>query len=106
MTATTMVHIRVPEDLKDEAAEMLAAMGLTISDAVRLFLTRIAAEKALPFAIQAPNATTRAAMAEADNIAESHNAGFATAEALIEDHKNPAENKRELYLVLPMMRER
>jgi DNA-damage-inducible protein J len=65
MATTTMVHVRVDEHVKAQAAETLAAMGLSISDAVRVFLTRIAAEKQLPFALKVPNAETRAAMEEA-----------------------------------------
>ncbi len=60
MAATTMVHIRVDETLKTQAADTLAAMGLSLSDAVRVFLTRVVAEQGLPFALKAPNAETRA----------------------------------------------
>lgn len=66
--ATTMVHVRVEESLKTQAAETLAAMGLSISDAVRVFLTRVVAEKQFPFEIKVPNATTQAAMAESGEI--------------------------------------
>jgi DNA-damage-inducible protein J len=51
--------------IKEEAAAVLAAMGLTVSDAVRLLLTKIAREHALPFDPLIPNATTIAAMKEA-----------------------------------------
>ncbi len=60
--ATSMVHIRVDEKVKAKAAKTLAAMGLTVSDAVRLLLTRVAAEKALPFDVRVPNRETVAAM--------------------------------------------
>ncbi|GHU07648.1 hypothetical protein FACS1894158_16180 [Betaproteobacteria bacterium] len=80
MTATTMVHVRVDEDVKLEATEVLAAMGLSVSDAVRVFLKRVATEKQFPFALKVPNAETRAAMAEADAIAQSRKARFATAD--------------------------
>ena len=60
-----MVHIRVEKRIKAQAAKTLAAMGLSVSDAVRVLLTRVAVEKALPFAIKVPNATTAAAMQEA-----------------------------------------
>jgi DNA-damage-inducible protein J len=56
MAATTMVHIRVDETLKTQATDTLAAMGLSLSDAVRVFLTRVVAEQRLPFALKAPNA--------------------------------------------------
>jgi DNA-damage-inducible protein J len=57
-----MVHIRVDGKVKAEAAETLAAMGLTVSDAVRLLLTRVAAEKAMPFEVRVPNRATQAAI--------------------------------------------
>jgi DNA-damage-inducible protein J len=57
-----MVHIRVDEKVKAKAAKTLASMGLTVSDAVRLLLTRIAAEKALPFEVRVPNRKTAATM--------------------------------------------
>ncbi len=60
--ASSMVHIRVDGEVKDRAAQALASMGLTVSDAVRLLLTRIAAEKAMPFEVRVPNRTTLAAM--------------------------------------------
>ena len=85
MTTTTMVHVRVNEQIKAQAAETLAAMGLTISDAVRVFLMRVVADKQMPFDIKAPNAETRAAMAEADEIARTHRARFATAAELFDD---------------------
>jgi len=65
MAATEMVHVRVEKRIKTQAAKTLAAMGLSVSDAVRVLLTRVAAEKSLPFEIRVPNATTAAAMEEA-----------------------------------------
>lgn len=65
MAATTMIHVRVDERVKAKATKALAAMGLSVSDAVRVLLTRVAAEKALPFNVQVPNETTVAAMEEA-----------------------------------------
>ena len=63
--ANQLVQARVDKDVKEEASVVLAAMGLTVSDAVRLLLTRVAREKALPFAPLVPNAETIAAMQEA-----------------------------------------
>jgi DNA-damage-inducible protein J len=57
-----MVHIRVDGKVKAKAAKALASMGLTVSDAVRLLLTRVAAENALPFEVRVPNKETLAAM--------------------------------------------
>lgn len=82
---TKMVHVRVDEQLKAQAAETLAAMGLSISDAVRVFLVRLVAEKQMPFALKAPNADTSAAMAEADEIARAHSARFSSAAELFDD---------------------
>jgi DNA-damage-inducible protein J len=65
MAANQIVQARIDGDVKAEAAVVLAAMGLTVSDAVRLLLTRIAREKALPFAPLVPNETTIQALKEA-----------------------------------------
>lgn len=56
--ASTMVHVRIDEKLKTRADKALAEMGLSVSDAVRLLLVRVAAEKALPFEVRVPNETT------------------------------------------------
>lgn len=85
MATTTMVHVRVDEHIKAQAAKTLAAMGLSVSDAVRVFLTRVVAEKRLPFALQVPNVETRAAMAEADEMARGRRARFAAAVELFDD---------------------
>jgi DNA-damage-inducible protein J len=65
MATTEMVHIRIDRRVKAQAAKALASMGLSVSDAVRVLLTRVAAEKALPFEVKVPNAATVAAMREA-----------------------------------------
>jgi DNA-damage-inducible protein J len=65
MAANQLVQARIDGAIKEEAAAVLAAMGLTVSDAVRLLLTKIAREHALPFDPLIPNATTIAAMKEA-----------------------------------------
>jgi DNA-damage-inducible protein J len=85
MAATSMIHVRVNEQIKAQATETLAAMGLSVSDAVRVLLTRVVAEQQLPFAIKVPNAETRAAMAEADAMAGAYRAHFATASELFDD---------------------
>jgi DNA-damage-inducible protein J len=64
--ATTMVHVRVDEKTKQMAARTLAEMGISVSDAVRMLLVRVAAEKALPFDVRVPNATTVRALRAAD----------------------------------------
>jgi DNA-damage-inducible protein J len=85
MATTTMVHVRVDEKTKAQATETLAAMGLSVSDAVRVFLMRVVAEKQMPFALKAPNAETRTAMAEADEIVRTRRARFDTATDLFDD---------------------
>ena len=65
MAANTVVRARIDEHTKEEASIVLASMGLTVSDAFRLLLTRVAREKALPLEPLIPNATTIAAMREA-----------------------------------------
>ncbi len=64
--STTMVHIRVDQRLKNQATKSLAAMGISLSDAVRMLLVRVATEKALPFEVKVPNPTTVKAMRAAD----------------------------------------
>lgn len=85
MAATKMIHVRVDEHVKDQAQETLASMGLTVSDAVRVFLTRVVADKEFPFAIKAPNAASRAAISEADEIIKERRARFSDADTLIND---------------------
>ncbi len=65
MAANALVQTRIDSTVKDEAATVLATMGLTVSDAVRLLLTRVAHDKALPFEPLTPNAKTISAMREA-----------------------------------------
>ncbi|MEN2980702.1 type II toxin-antitoxin system RelB/DinJ family antitoxin [Tistrella bauzanensis] len=65
MAANQLVQTRVNGEIKAEAAAVLAAMGLTVSDAVRMLLVRIAHDKALPFEPWAPNDTTIQAMKDA-----------------------------------------
>lgn len=65
MTANALVQARIDGKVKEEAAAVLASMGLSVSDAVRLMLTRVAHDKALPFEPLVPNATTIEAMREA-----------------------------------------
>ncbi len=70
MDANQLVQTRIDGAIKAEAAAVLAAMGLTVSDAVRLMLTRVARDHALPFDPLIPNAATVAAMmaARAGNL--------------------------------------
>jgi DNA-damage-inducible protein J len=62
MTANSVVRARIDEQIKNEAAAVLKAMGLTVSDAFRLMMVKIAREKALPFEPLVPNDETIEAM--------------------------------------------
>lgn len=78
----TVVRARIDEQTKEEAAAVLAAVGLTVSDAVRLLLVRIAKDKALPFEPLVPNAETIAAMKEARSA---KGKGFKSVQDLLTD---------------------
>ena len=65
MPANAVVRARIDKHIKEEATAVLAAMGLTVSDAFRIMLTRVAREKALPFEPLVPNDVTIEAMKEA-----------------------------------------
>ena len=65
MATDTVVRARIDGQLKDEASAILASIGLTVSDAFRMMLTRVVSERALPFDPLVPNETTIAAMREA-----------------------------------------
>lgn len=85
MASTKMLHIRVDDDIKNQATETLEAMGLSMSEAVRLFLHRVVTEQALPFDMKVPTAKTRAAMKEADQIVRARRARFKSSDALLAD---------------------
>lgn len=85
MPNSTMLHVRVDEEIKAQASEALAAMGLSVSDAVRILLKRVVNDQAFPLELKVPNAQTRAAMEEARAMAKSRGARFDTAAALLDD---------------------
>ena len=82
MSRDTVVRARIDTDTKERATEALKAMGLTVSDAIRLLLLRVADEKRLPFTIQVPNPTTVEAMKELD---EGKGQRFGSVEELFRD---------------------
>lgn len=84
-TRSSMLHVRLDDKTKSEASKALEAMGLSVSDAVRLFLRRVVADQAFPLELKVPNATTRAAMAEADKIVRYRKSRFASPDALMAD---------------------
>lgn len=79
---TTDVRSRIEPGLKDRASEVLAACGLNLSDAIRLFLRQVVVQEGLPFAVKTPNATTIAAMKEARSAKR---AKFGSAQELFDD---------------------
>ena len=66
-TSDTYVRARIDTTTKERAADALEAMGLSISDAIRLLMLRVADERRLPFEIKVPNSRTRKAMAELES---------------------------------------
>lgn len=66
MSHNQLVQARVDGEIKAQAAAALAEVGLTVSDAVRILLTRVAKEKGMPLELMTPNATTLAALKEAE----------------------------------------
>jgi len=63
-TADTYVRARIDTQTKDRATDALDAMGLSVSDAIRLLMMRIAEERCLPFSVKVPNAETLNAITE------------------------------------------
>lgn len=84
MTATSMLHVRLDDRLKERGNAVLAAMGLSAADAVRLLYHRLIADQAFPLELKVPNAQTQAAMAEAEALLAARQARFADAETLID----------------------
>ena len=82
MKTDTVVRARIDSDTKARATEALQAMGLSVSDAIRLLLLRVADEKRLPFTVRAPNAATVEAITE---LEEGRGRRFDSAEALFRD---------------------
>ena len=64
MATYTVVRARVESGVQSQAADALQAMGLSVSDAIRLLLLRVADEKRLPFSVHEPNQTTVEAIKE------------------------------------------
>ncbi len=83
MTANAYVRARIDQATKDDATAVLDSLGLTVSAVMRMMLTRIAREKALPIELTRPNAETLAATEEARAIAAARRPRFETAEALL-----------------------
>jgi DNA-damage-inducible protein J len=88
MTTNAVVRARIDEHIKEEAASVLASMGLTVSDAFRMLLTRIAREHALPFEPLIPNQKTIDAMKEARR---GRLKSFNTVRSLMDDLNNESD---------------
>lgn len=82
MAAGEIVRARVDADLKRKANAVLSGMGLSMSDAIRMMLVRVAAERALPFEVRVPNSVTQAAIEAARRGEVKH---FVSVEALTND---------------------
>lgn len=81
-TQSSMLHVRMDNELKQMATQTLAAMGLSASDAVRLLFHRIVADQAFPLELKVPNSRTRKAMAESEEMMKRDKARFASAEEM------------------------
>ena len=81
-THRSMLHVRMDTEMKRKATAALAAMGLTASEAVRLFFRRIAVDQAFPLELKVPNARTRRAMAESEEMMRRGTGRFASADEL------------------------
>ena len=84
MAQSSMLHIRIDDETKTQATAALAAMGLSMSDAVRIFLKRVVNDQAFPLELKVPNAETRAAMEEARAMMKARQARFESADALLD----------------------
>ena len=86
MPSTAFVRARIDEDLRGEAAAVLADFGLTVSDVVRMPLTRVAKDHAVPLELKlkVPNAETRAAMHESRRLVKRHRQRFSNAKAVFD----------------------
>ena len=83
MPNSSMLHVRLDDDLKAQGNAVLEAIGLSASEAVRLFYKRVVAEQAFPLELKVPNAETRAAMEEARAMMQARALRFADGDALI-----------------------
>jgi DNA-damage-inducible protein J len=73
MTSNSVVRARISEDLKQQATLVLAGMGLSVSYAVRILLTKVAKEKTLPFDLT-PNALTAETLRKSERGEDVHHA--------------------------------
>ena len=82
MAAAEVVRARIDASLKREATDVLGAMGLSVSDAIRMLLVRVVADRSLPFEVRSPNRETEAAL---DAAVRGEVARFSTVADLMAD---------------------
>ncbi len=98
---TGFVRARIDDDLKNDATAVLEAIGLTVSDAIRMLLTRVAKEKALPIELVVPNAKTIAAMEEGQAILQGRAMRFKAAEEMFGELEGGKAAKRKAKAAAP-----
>ena len=81
-TQSSMLHIRMNSELKEKATEALSEMGLSASEAVRLLFHRIAVDQAFPLELKVPNARTREAMDEVEQMVKDRKSRFESADKM------------------------
>ena len=74
MSTKTVVRARIDSDTKDQAAQALAEMGLSVSDYIRMALIRVAHDKAVPFQVKIPNAATAETLRKSERGEDIHTA--------------------------------
>lgn len=84
-TQTSMLHVRIDDEIKAQANAALGHMGMSMSEAIRIFLHRIAVDQAFPLELKVPNTKTRLAIAEAEEILHTKNARFESIDELFDD---------------------
>jgi DNA-damage-inducible protein J len=81
-SATEMIHTRVDSALKKDATAILSEFGMSMSDAMRIFLSQVVRTKSFPLELKIPNETTLAAMEETEALIKAKKAKFSNAEEL------------------------
>lgn len=89
--STAVVRARVEEDVKADATAVLGALGLTVSDIIRMTLTRVARDGAVPFELTVPGAETQAAMREGRKLLKARHARFSNGD----EHLDALEKARK-----------
>lgn len=90
MKSSSMLHVRIDDVTKAEGNAVLEAIGLSASDAIRLFYRRLISDQAFPLELKVPNAQTHAAIREARVIMRTGRARFAGADDMIAELETPS----------------